>query len=106
MQSPYEKLLQRELKNPIISHTFDPIGCKFQKENVVNQKRRGKAKVIVKSSLFSVSGKTANENHKEFSARQKKSQRDFFTTFGRDEFAIACHSDQRQSTDQDFESVF
>jgi hypothetical protein len=62
--SHYQKLVESELMNPIVMHSFDPIGGKFGKENnthgenrPLNSKRRGKAKVIVKSTLFPVSVK-------------------------------------------------
>ena len=60
-KSHYEQLVEKELNNPIVCHSFDPIGSKFGKENSSTNlgakpggRPRGKAKVIVKSTLFPV----------------------------------------------------
>lgn len=65
--------MQSELANPIVSHSFDPLGSKFNQNDLnstdassgikTSNKKRGKAKVIVKSSLFEGATRaTANES--------------------------------------------
>jgi len=60
-KSHYEQLVENQIKNPIVKHSFDPIRGRFGKENAnknlgakPSARRPGKAKVIVKSTLFPV----------------------------------------------------
>ena len=126
-QTPYEKLLQNELNNPIVSHSFDPIGGKFSKENKsatalnqmvavggglqTQQKRKAKAKVIVKSSLFPIPGQnTQTQKAPSVGSSPKQnagSQQEFYTTFGKGDFQ-SCYdnSDQRVQSQDHFSSAF
>jgi len=98
-----------------VSHSFDPIGGKFNKEKkanfdkasvVINQlmrtstQRRGKAKVIVKSSIFPVSGGQSNKGQKTVPEKQPRTsespgQVNLYTTFGCTDFAALAVADNK-----------